>query len=181
MHILLLGLAPRWWAAHRDGVLATYHGRVGALWLWEALAWPAHTFRAVYGSSARACMVPVSFIIIHKGPWASVTGCALVCPFAAAALLVQACAFGESGGLDGALYRSIQGRSWLLVVAGMVFSAANLLVALVCSLVVELRVRRAWVREQAAQWAVGAMQVGQEAGTAPAGAGSSLPTRRMMP
>jgi hypothetical protein len=90
-----------------------------------------------------------------------------------ATLLVQARA--GSGGVEGALYAGIQGRSWLLVLAGMVLSAANLLVALVCSLVAELRVRRAWVREQAAQLAVGHLQGGREAGTRLAEAGRSSP------
>jgi hypothetical protein len=176
MHVLLLGLAPRWWAAHRDAVLATYHGRVGALWLWEALAWPPQTFRAVYGTTSRLVMLPVSFMVIHKGPWASVLGCALVCPFAYVTLLLQARDCGEAGGLDGALHAGIQGRSGLLVVAGMVFCAINLLLALMCSLVVEVWVGRAWVRSQAARLPSRPLQVSQDPDAALSAAGSSLAT-----
>jgi hypothetical protein len=103
----------------------------------------------VASSHLPGSVTPVTWLVNHRGLRASVLSSAVICPLAVAALLVQARA--GSGGLDGALYHAIQGRSWLLVVAGMVFTAANLLLALVCSLVVELRLRRAWVREHTPQ------------------------------
>jgi hypothetical protein len=156
-NVLMAALAPGWWAAHRDGILASYHICLVALWLCEALAWPAAAFQSVYGTSARRLLlVPISSLLVHKTPWAAVAYCALACPLAFTTVLLQARSSGGfSAGLEGALYAGIQGRSWLLVLAGMVFSTLNLLVALVCSLVVELRVRRAWVREQAATDAAG--------------------------
>jgi hypothetical protein len=170
---MVLGLASRWWRGHRDLMLTSHIVIMAVLWVWQALAWPAATFRAVYGSGARPLMLPIQMVMNHKGPWATVLCCALVCPLAFSTLLLQARACEGPGGLDGALYPSIQGRSWLLVLAGMVFSAANLLVALVCSLVVELRVRRAWVREQAAQLAVRPMEGPHGAGKTLAGAHAS--------
>jgi hypothetical protein len=149
------------------------------LWLWEAVAWPAAAFQSVYGTSARRLLLVLfSSLLVHKAPWAAMAYWSLGCPLAFTTLLLLAHASGGfSAGLEAALYAGIQGRSGLLVVAGMVFSAANLLVALVCSLVVELRVRDAWVREQAARPPVPHLQGAQEAGTllAEAGPSSSLP------
>jgi hypothetical protein len=97
--------------------------------------------------------------------------CTLVCPLGYATLLLQALDCG--GSLDAALTQGIHGRSWLLVVAGMVFCAINLLLALVCSVAVEVWVRRAWVRSQAARLPAPPLQQGREVGVLVSGAGSS--------
>jgi hypothetical protein len=148
--LLLLALAPRRWEADRDAILAWHHTRFGVLWLWKALAWPTQTFRTVYSTSARLSAVPISGLISHRDPWTSVVCSALVYPMTYATLLLQAHDCGDSHGLDGALFQSMHARSGLLVVGGLAFCALNLLWALLCSVAVEVWVRRAWVRSQAA-------------------------------
>jgi hypothetical protein len=148
-HLLLLALARRWWDTHRDPFLSFYQCRGGSLWVMEGLLWPQAAFRVVYGSGARLLLfMPVNFFTSLLGPWTAMVGCCWMAPCAFSHLLRQATPTAAPGSLNAWLYAATRQRSWLLVVAGMVFSVANLSLALLLSFTTELLARRAFVRHQ---------------------------------
>lgn len=148
-HVLLLGFARRWWDTHRDVLLSSYQARGGTMWLLEGLLWPQAAFAVVYGSGARLLLfMPVNFFTSLLGPWATMMGCCCMAPCAFTHLLRQATPTAAPGSLNAWLYAATQQGSSLLVVAGVVFSVANLSLALLLSFTTELLARRAFVRHQ---------------------------------
>jgi hypothetical protein len=148
VHVLLLLAAPSWWGRHRDAVLATFHLRAGCIWIWQVLAWPPSLFCVVFGSGAQLLLVPVSLLLSPTSPRAGLLGSACITPLAYTSLLLLSARAATGNVGLAALQAGVQARRTALVWGGMAFTLLNYSVVMLVGMVMEVAIRRAWVRKQ---------------------------------